>query len=388
MKIVADENIPLVAEALGEIGDVSTLPVARITNAAVRDAELLVIRNETAVNLELLRGSRVRMVLSATTGTDHVDFPLLESQGIAFANAPGSNANSVKEYAVAALLSFSARHGVSLQGKTIGIIGAGNIGSRLAAACRALSMTVLENDPPLARATGERRFVPMDEVLQADFISLHVPLTLSGSDATYHLLPHDRFARMKKGVVIVNTARGPVIETSALVTAIRKGIVHAALIDVWENEPAIDPELLSLTDLGTAHVAGYSMEGRLAAVRMVLEAARSHFGLASTWDASSHLVPVERTIVFAELHCEFETAMHRIVRQVYDVEHDSAQLKEMLSRPPQERVPYYCELRTAYPLRREFSSHSVSLAPQAASLARPLSELGFICKAEAANRRK
>ena len=380
MKIVADENIPWVAEAFGNIGDVTALPLPLITNAAAREADVLVIRNETPVNEGLLRGSRVRFVASATSGTDHADLSYLQAHGIGFANAPGANANSVKEYVVAALLAFAARHGMSLSGKTLGIVGVGHIGSKVARAAEALGMKVLENDPPLARATGDHRFIALEEILEADFITLHTPLTETGRDATYHLFDEGRFSGVKKGAVLLNTSRGSVVDTAALVGALQQGTLGAALMDVWENEPSIDSGLFSLVALGTAHVAGYSVEGKLTAVRMVREAVCRYFGLSSEWDPAQRLERPERyTVALAEPAPTQETALHRIVRQVYDVEQDDAQLRKMLSLVPKQRAAYYSTLRFRYPSRREFPSYTVLLRPEDEYLSQPLSALGFVC---------
>jgi erythronate-4-phosphate dehydrogenase len=379
-KIVADLNIPYVEEAFRELGEVTSLPTPEIGAATVREAEVLVIRNETPVTEELLRGSRVRFVASATAGTDHVDFPYLQAQGIGFANSPGCNANSVKEYVVAALLAFAAREGVTLSGRTLGVVGVGQIGSRVVKAGEALGMRVLENDPPLARETGDPRFVALDEVLEADVITLHTPLTQTGLDATYHLFDHDRIARMKTGAIFLNTARGAVVDTEALKQALRQGRVAAALIDVWENEPAIDTELLAQAALGTAHVAGYSMEGKLAAVKLVRDAVCSHLGHATSWDPAQHLgTPEGREIELQRHDPKRERALHEIVRRVYDVEEDDARLRKMMSLKPEQRAAYYTSLRTGYPSRREFSSYRIQLRPEQGNLKPTLSALGFDC---------
>jgi erythronate-4-phosphate dehydrogenase len=322
----------------------------------------------------------VRFVASATSGTDHVDFPYLQAHGIGFANAPGSNSNSVKEYVVAALLAFAARQGISLNGKTLGVVGVGHIGGKVAKAAEALGMKVIENDPPLARATGDSRFVPLDEILKADFITLHTPLVETGRDATVHLFDDGRFSCVKKGALLLNTSRGSVVDTAALLRALRQGTVGAALIDVWENEPSIDSLLLSLVALGTAHVAGYSTEGKLAAVRMVREAVCDYFGLSSGWDPAQHLGSPERCeVALAEPAPTQEMALHRIVRQVYDVEQDDARLREMLSLAPERRAAYYLKLRAEYPFRREFSAYTIQLRPEHGYLSQALSALGFAC---------
>ena len=380
MKIIADENIPLITEAFRELGEVVTLPTPRIVHAAVRDADVLVIRNETRINEALLGDSRVRFVSSATIGTDHVDFPYLHGHHIGFANAPGCNSNSVKEYVVAALLRLAARDGFSLAGKTMGVVGVGNIGSKVVAAARALGMNVMENDPPLERATGDRRFVTLDKILGADFITLHTPLTRTGQDATAHLFDDQRFSRVKKGAVLLNTSRGAVVETAALKRALQEQRLSAALIDVWENEPSIDAELLSQAALGTAHVAGYSIEGKLTAVRMIRKAAFDYFSISSDWDPARHLAPPKDSEITVDARVsESEAALRDIVRQVYDIDEDDRRLREMLALAPERRAAYYSSLRTGYRFRREFSNFTVHLRPEQKSLMPTLSALGFVC---------
>jgi erythronate-4-phosphate dehydrogenase len=381
MRIVADENIPFVAQAFGNIGAVTTLPTPEITQQTARDADVLVIRNETPVNAELLRGTRVRFVASATAGRDHVDFDYLDAAGIPFENAPGSNANSVKEYVIAALLAYAARRGVSLQGKTVGIVGVGAIGSKVAKAAEALGMKVIENDPPLALSTGDPRFVSLERVLGADFITLHTPLTEDGQDPTLHLFDSTRFAQMKSSAVLINSARGAVIHTEALKAALRNGQLAAALLDVWEDEPAIDACLLAQAMIGTAHVAGYSMEGKLRAVQMVRDAVADYFGVSTTWDPAQHLGTPQGSRLTLNAHTgPRETVLHELVKQVYDVEQDDALLRNMLSLAPEQRAAYYTSLRTRYPSRREFSSYAVELSRHNEHLRVMLAGLGFNCR--------
>jgi erythronate-4-phosphate dehydrogenase len=239
MKIVADENIPLVKQAFGSFGEVETMPGRKIGPEAVRDAEALLVRSITRVDAALLSGSRVRFVGTATIGVDHVDRDWLKREGIGFASAPGSNAESVAEYVVAALLVLAERMNTSPAGKSLGVIGVGNVGSRVARNARALGMRVLLNDPPLKRATGDARYLTLEETLQADIVSLHVPLTREGLDRTWHLADEDFFRRMRPGSVFINTSRGAVAVCEGWMKALGKTL-SAAVLDVWEHEPGID----------------------------------------------------------------------------------------------------------------------------------------------------
>ncbi|MCK5572585.1 MAG: 4-phosphoerythronate dehydrogenase, partial [Bacteroidetes bacterium] len=220
MLIVADAKNALVNSAFQGLGDVRTLPTQEITRQALADAEVVIVRSETKINADLLEGTNVRFVATATIGTDHVDLEYLKAREIGFANAPGSNVNSVAEYIVAALLVLAREGRCSLEQSSIAIIGVGNVGSRVERIARGLGMKVLLNDPPLAESTGDPKYVPLEAVIDADIVSLHVPLTTGGRHPTYHFLGAERLESMKKGALLMNTSRGGVAETSALKSAL------------------------------------------------------------------------------------------------------------------------------------------------------------------------
>ena len=263
MNIVADENIPYVAEAFRKLGDVFTYPGRRIDSRAVKDAGILLVRSITKVDEHLLHGSGVRLVATATIGYDHIDLDYLRSEGIELASAAGCNASSVAEYVVAALLILARRHKFSLSGKTIGVVGVGNVGSRVVEKARILGMDVLQNDPPLERKTGKACFRILDELLaRSDILTLHVPLTREGQDATYHMADEALFRKMKNGSFLINTSRGAVVDNTHLVTALKQKRLEGAVLDVWEREPEINEGLLRAVDIGTSHIAGYSLDGK------------------------------------------------------------------------------------------------------------------------------
>ncbi|MCJ7729025.1 MAG: 4-phosphoerythronate dehydrogenase, partial [Sedimentisphaerales bacterium] len=278
MKIIADENIPFVKECFSSLGDVEALSGRRITPNVVADADILLVRSITQVNEKLLSKSEVKFVATATIGFEHVDVDYLKSRNIGFASAPGSNANSVAEYIVAALLSVGKKHKISLVGKSISIVGVGNVGSKVARKCVALGMKVKLNDPPLSRQTGDKKYRPLSELFDCDFITLHTPLTGEGQDKTFHLADENFFASLKPGCVFINTARGAVHDTAALKSAIQSGKLGAVVLDVWENEPNIDCELLRIVGISTPHIAGYSLDGKIAGMIMIYNAACEHIG--------------------------------------------------------------------------------------------------------------
>lgn len=377
MKIAVDRNIPLASRAFGSLGEVRLLETTDVTAEAVRDAEALVIRSETRVGPALLDGSAVRFVGSATIGTDHCDLEYLRRRGIVFSNAPGSNANSVKEYVLAALLVIARRGGFHLRGRTLGVVGVGNVGSKVAAAGRALGMTVILNDPPRARAEGGKGFLPLDALMESDILTLHVPLTNEGADTTLHLFDRRRIGAMKRGAILFNTSRGAVVETAALAAALADGRISGAVLDVWEGEPRIEPELLRLSALGTSHIAGYSLDGKVNAVGLVRAALCAWHGTTPAWNPAADIPPAP---VPAVTLCPGETverSLERAVKAAYDVELDDRNLRGMLDLPEAERWPYFMRLRTGYRIRREFAATRVTLPGPDPGLAGLLTAVGF-----------
>ncbi len=349
MRIILDKNTPFAAPAFKGLGDVVLLETPAITCAAIRDADILVVRSETKVNRELLEGSRVRFVGTVTIGTDHIDIPFLESRGIGFASAPGSNANSVKEYLLAALLELSRRRGFSLRGKTLGVVGVGHIGSKIAAMAADLGLVVLQNDPPLARQSRQPRFVPLDDLMNADILTLHVPLTRSGEDATFHLFNSRRIAAMKSGAILINSSRGPVVETGALRDALRSGHLSAAVLDVWEGEPAIDAELLEIVTLGTPHIAGYSLDGKVNAVRMIREAVARFLSDGSAWNPEGEMPAPEFAQISVQGGGSPEELLQSLVRSCYDIALDDRNLRGMLDAPRPSRAIFFCAVEERIP---------------------------------------
>lgn len=377
MKIVADANIPLLAEAFSPLGDVTALPADRLTREAVADADALLVRSVTPVGPALLDTSRVRFVATATIGVDHVDQAYLAARGIGFASAQGSNARSVAEYVLAALAVLAGRRGERLTGYRLGIVGVGNVGGRLARMAEALGMTVIRNDPPLARATGDPAYVPIEALAEADVVTFHVPLTREGPDATHHMIDEALLARLKPGVILVNTSRGAVARTAALKAAIAARRVAACVLDVWEHEPSIDAELLGAAALATPHIAGYSYDGKVGGTRMVLEALCRHFGLDRAWDPAPLMPPPARRRVALPAGVDPCRAVSRAMAAAYDIEADDARLRGLLREPPDRRGPYFTALRKNYPVRREFPETTVELAGPDATARAALEALGF-----------
>lgn len=364
LKIVADQNIPCADEAFGSLGEVTTKQGHQIGTGDVTNADVLLVRSVTPVTPELLHGSLVRFVGSATIGTDHVHQDFLKEENIAFAHAPGSNADSVADYVVAALLVLAKRRQVRLSDRTVGVVGCGNIGGRLARRLSALGLEVLRNDPPRAEMEGRpHEFVSLDEILQtADVLTLHVPLTIEGRHPTRHLIGEKELQHVREGTWLLNTSRGPVIDPGPLRKATEEGRLGGLVLDVWPNEPTPDPALVEAADIATPHIAGYAYDGKVRGTWMLYEALCGHLGVEPTWDPETVLVPDTPDAlrcVPPDPRLPATDALHRLARQAYEVTEDDARLRSALEAAPEERAEAFRRLRTTYPRRREFQRHSV-----------------------------
>ena len=309
----------------------------------------------------------MRFVGSATIGTDHVDRAYLRRRGIPFAHAPGSNADSVADYVVVALLTLACRRGVSLQDCTVGIIGCGNIGGRLARRLPALGMTVLKNDPPLARAAEEEGtshdFVPLDTVLdEADVVTLHVPLKEAGPDPTHHLVGAKFLNRLNDGAWLLNTSRGSVVDGDALLEARSQGRVGAAVLDVWENEPSPDPALLEAVDVATPHIAGYAYDGKVRGTAMLYEALCEHLGVGPRWAGTATIRPESKNALQCtppDPRLPTTEWRYHLALQGYDLRADDAALRDLVDRPSEARADGFKRLRAQYRQRRELQQQEV-----------------------------
>ena len=330
MKIVVDDKIPYIRETICQLADeVVFLSGAAITADDVRNADVLVVRTRTRCNRQLLEGSKVKLVVTATIGYDHIDTQWLEEAGIRWTNCPGCNSGSVAQYLECALLLLEQQKGLSLRQSTIGIVGCGHVGSKVKAVAERLGMRVLVCDPPL----GNPEFVPMDVIeREADVITFHVPLCSDGSYATWHLADEDFFRRVARVPYIINTSRGEVVDNKALLRALEEGRVRDAVIDVWENEPNLDAALLEKVFIGTPHIAGYSADGKVNADNMVIDAICQYFDL-------SH----PGKIVPPALSDDFHYTGNPL--ELYNPMNDSQKLKAVYSD--------FEQLRNNYPLRRE-----------------------------------
>lgn len=380
MNILADENIPYVRDAFGPLGNVTTISGRAIDRAAVKDADLLLVRSITRVNRDLLEGSAVRFVATATIGEDHIDKAYLAEAGIGFSSAPGSNANSVGQYITGALLALAERFDLDLEKMKLGIVGVGHVGSIVEKRATALGLTCVLNDPPLARATGDVKYRPIEEVFDCDIVTLHVPLTKSGEDATYHLADDAFILNLKPGAILTNSSRGAVADGAAISRALDDGHLRACVLDVWEGEPNIDVSLLEKVFIGTPHIAGYSFDGKVNGTRQIYEAACKFLRIDATWDPAPLLPAPECPSV--KVDSNNPKAVLDTVRAVYDIMDNDAAMRRLLTVTADERAALFDRLRKEYPRRREFHNTSVTINPPNSKLESCLSGIGFVVEKE------
>ena len=356
MKIVCDNKIPFLKGALEPYAQVVYLPGSDTTPDVVRDADAIITRTRTKCNESLLKGSKVKMIATATIGYDHIDTRWCESNGIEWTNAPGCNSWSVQQYIGSLLVTMSRELGFSCKQKTLGVVGVGNVGSKVARIGALLGFKVLLCDPPRARREGTAGFVTLDEIIdKSDIITCHVPLQRSGEDCTFHMIDAARLASMRRDQILINSSRGEVVDCNALKAALKNGAIRAASLDVWENEPDIDCELLSLLFTGTPHIAGYSLDGKANGTMMSVQAIGRKFDLpCSAWtvtDIPLPLQPVEFTLDAAGKTPQ--EVLADAILYTYNIKDDDARLRADTGSFERQRADY--------PVRREFPAFTVTL---------------------------
>ena len=346
MKVVIDEKIPYLRDALTAMGvDVVALPGDAIKNCDLLDADALFVRTRTRCNANLLAGTAVRFIGTATIGYDHIDSGYCAANGIVWTNAAGCNAGAVLQYVQSVIYSWARDNGCSLQGLVLGVVGEGEIGSRVAAWAESIGMRVLANDPPKADA-GVPGLVSLREVAeQCDIITFHPTLNSDGAYKSYHLADEDFFASLKHCRLLINASRGAVVDNDALLAALDDGVVECAAVDVWENEPDINLSLLNKAYIATPHIAGYSAEGKINATSIVLGGFARYVNYAGELPVLRLDAP-ERPIVKAPTEAEAHLA-------IYSPLDDTMMLKN---------APGDFEsLRNNYRLRRELSAYTIEI---------------------------
>ncbi|MDA8480570.1 4-phosphoerythronate dehydrogenase PdxB [Citrobacter sp. Awk 4] len=370
MKILVDENMPYARELFSRLGEVKAVPGRPIPVAELEDADALMVRSVTKVNESLLSGKSVKFVGTATAGTDHVDETWLKQAGIGFSSAPGCNAIAVVEYVFSSLLMLAERDGFALCDRTVGIIGVGNVGGRLQARLEALGIRTLLCDPPRADRGDEGDFRSLEELVQeADILTFHTPLFKQGQYKTLHLADDAMIRRLKPGTILVNASRGPVVDNAALLARLNAGQALSVVLDVWEGEPDLNVELLEKIDVGTPHIAGYTLEGKARGTTQVFEAYSAFIDNAQQVALDTLLPAPEfgRITLHGTLD---QPTLKRLVHLVYDVRRDDAPLRKVAGVPGE-----FDKLRKNYLERREWSSLYVMCDD--AETAALLNKLGF-----------
>lgn len=374
MRILADENIPML-EVFARHGQLRRVAGRSLDRAVLANAEVLLVRSVTQVDQALLAGSQVKFVGTCTIGTDHLDLQYLTQQGIGWASAPGCNARGVVDYVLGALLTLAERDAVDLSKRCYGVVGAGQVGQRLVQVLRGLGWQVLVCDPPRQQAEGGD-YVDLATVLErCDVVSLHTPLTQQGEHPTFHLLGAEQLQSLQQGSWLINASRGAVVDNQALKQLLTQRHDLRVALDVWEGEPQVDAELAQRCDIASAHIAGYSLDGKIRGTSQIYQAFCQHFALA---DSAAIEFPAQ-TLLAMELaaHTPVEEALRVICRAVYDPRSDDAAFRLSLQGDALTRRAAFDQVRKNYPVRREIPDLQVRVNQPAVELQQMLQALGI-----------
>ncbi|MEI7811466.1 MAG: 4-phosphoerythronate dehydrogenase PdxB [Ignavibacteria bacterium] len=373
IKIVADSKIPFLKGVLEPFADIKYPDPSMITAGAVKEADALLVRTRTNCGAPLLDGSSVKFIATATIGFDHIDQAYCIGNNIKWVSAPGCNSSSVMQYIASTLVTIAQEKKLNLRNATIGIVGVGNVGSKVAKMAKLIGMNVLLNDPPRQAKENGAGFISLDELKdKSDIITFHVPLNKSGEYTTYHMADETFFSTLNSGKAVINTSRGAVVETNALKQAISSGLVNYAALDVWEYEPDIDRELLDLVNIATPHIAGYSADGKANGTAWCIRALTEFFGLNISQDWYPSEIPAPSGSRHSEFDCSAKSndeIIFEAIKASYDVLSDDKTLRNS--------PETFENQRGSYPVRREFPYFEISLKKPDNFLPETLSRLGF-----------
>ena len=371
MKIIIDDKIPYIRGAFEDVAEVIYLPGSKTTAEIAKNADAIVTRTRTICNEKLLAGSSVKFIATATIGYDHIDTDYCDAAGIKWTNAPGCNSKSVEQYIASALMVLAETKKLKLKDLCIGIVGVGNVGSKVAKICEIFGMKVLLNEPPRERAEGSDKFVSLETIKnEADIISLHVPLNIKGEDATFHMGDESFFSELKKKPVLINSCRGEVIETDAVKKALKTKQLSSFVCDCWENEPDLDSELLEMTEIATPHIAGYSKDGKAKGTLMSVLAISDFFGLGlNNWQPSGVELPTNPIIEIDGEGMNEQEVFSKAILHTYDIRHDD----KLLRLSPE----HFEQQRGDYPTRREFPAFTIRTQRVEEKTLEKLELLGF-----------
>lgn len=372
IRIVADDKIPFLKGALDSFANVTYMPGKQINRDALINADALLVRTRTRCNAELLEGTPVKFIASATIGFDHIDTVYCREKKIEWTNAAGCNSSSVQQYIASAIMRIASESDSDLREMTLGIIGVGNVGSKVEKLARLMGMNVLLNDPPRERKEGGINFVSLDRILrESDIISLHVPLNMDGEDKTWHMLDNESINKIRDRGWLINSSRGEVIETEALKNAVTNDKLSGVIIDVWEKEPEIDIPLMHMSFLATPHIAGYSSDGKANGTAMAVRALGKWFNFPlDGWFPGNIPQPSDPVLSIEGADKGDLEIVKKAILHSYNIMEDDVKLRFDPS--------HFEKIREEYPVRREFSAYSVKLNGGSQNAARMLTDLGFI----------
>ncbi|WP_404340556.1 4-phosphoerythronate dehydrogenase [Pseudoalteromonas mariniglutinosa] len=354
MKILADQNMPLVEQYFAEFGEVVRFDGRNVRAEQLQDVDILLTRSVTKVDEALLaHANKLQFVGTATIGIDHIDTELLNARHIAFSNAPGCNAIAVAEYVISSLYALCQENAMSLTGKTIGIVGLGSIGSCLQAKLSALDVKLLLCDPPKSERGELVEHTEFDDLLaDSDIVTFHVPLVKQGPHSTLHMLNKARLQALKPGMIVINASRGDVIDNKALLEVMQQGAELDLVLDVWENEPSILTDLLDYVRFASVHIAGHTLEGKARGTQILYQKVCELKGMCATKSLTDFLPKVN--VSAASIADNFTNDdVGRLVHLIYDVRRDNGILRRLLASEG------FDSLRKNYPPRREFSTLTV-----------------------------
>lgn len=372
MKIIIDDKIPYIEGAFEGVAEVVYLSGAKTTPEVVKDADAIVTRTRTICNEKLLKDSAVKFIATATIGFDHIDTDYCDSHGIKWTNAPGCNSKSVEQYIASTLMVLAETKGWNLSDKCIGVVGVGNVGSKVARICNLFGLKVLLNDPPRERIEGSAEFVSLQQLMdEADIITLHVPLNMKGEDATFHLGNESFLTALKKKPVLINSCRGEVIETNAIKSALKQGLLSGFVCDCWENEPDLDVDLLALTEIATPHIAGYSKDGKATGTLMSVKAISDFFALGlNNWVPKGVELPLSSIIEIDGEGLNEQEIISKAILHTYDIRNDDKAFRT--------NTELFEQLRGDYPVRREFQAFTIKTTHVDTITIDKLKQIGFV----------
>ena len=375
MRIFADENIPLLNSFFADLGEIHTFNGRNATAADIQDAEVLLVRSVTQVNRELLEGSSVRFVGTATIGTDHIDLDYLKQQGIGFCSAPGCNAQAVVDYVLSVISVLVDARDLPMNGLSVGIVGVGNVGHKLRLRLEEMGVSVVAADP-FKSESDVGPLTSLDEVLKSDIVTLHTPVTRDGEHPTWHMIGADQLKQMKDDACLINSCRGSVVDNQALLEHVAGNREFDCVLDVWEHEPELDLNLMDCCLLATPHIAGYSLDGKMRGTEMVYQGMCEHFGLPVRRKLPQFLPePGIKRVNFSDQVPEHQ-ALRTAIRAAYEVRVDDGKMRTAMRKAKDLRQAFD-QLRRNYPMRRDIPTLKIGVPSKCLDLQQSLKNAGF-----------